>query len=75
MEFEKEDFFMEFKEAVKYLSNIPVDNIDTYNAIIIIRYYLREKEKGCEFCDNLKGNKIFIYCPRCGKKLRYNNAI
>ena len=60
---------MEFKEAVKYLSSLPVSTFDMYLATIALTDYVEKKEKGCVVCEGVNANKYFVYCTRCGKKL------
>ena len=60
---------MEFKEAIEYLISQPVFDIDDDKTIIALRVYMREVQNGCEVCNDMPVNDIFVYCPRCGKKL------
>ena len=60
---------MEFEEAIEYLISQPVFNIDDDKTIIALRVYIREMQNGCEVCNDMPDNDIFVYCPRCGKKL------
>ena len=60
---------MNIKEAVEYLDTLPVSDFNLYLAIMTITDYVGSREKGCEVCNGMTGNKIFVCCPRCGKKL------
>ena len=60
---------MDIKEAVEYLNTLPVSDFNLCLAIITLTDYVESMENGCGVCNGMKGNKVFVYCPRCGKNL------